>query len=78
MFGPPTSISMTTLVTSSTRRAASSAVLLDGRIADAPREFHDTVMHFYADTARNDIVFAAQLCEDILLDLHIVFHGVGC
>ena len=37
------------------------------------RKFHHSVMHFYTDTGGN--LFAMKLSQDVLLDLHIVFHG---
>jgi hypothetical protein len=44
-------------------------------VINPPGEFHDPVVYFHTDTARGDILFAAQFSQDFLLDLHIVFHS---
>jgi len=50
---------------------------LDGIVADSARKFHDAVMYFDADGARDDI-FTIELRDDVLLYLGIVFHQRQC
>ena len=43
-------------------------------VTKTAREFNDAVMHLDTNCAGNDILFTIKLREDILLNLHIVFH----
>jgi hypothetical protein len=48
--------------------------LLGFGITHAAREFDYTVMYFDANRVANDIALVTQLCKDVLLNLHIIFH----
>jgi hypothetical protein len=48
--------------------------LHDGLVTHMTRKFHDPVMYFDADRARNYILFLTKLGEDVVLNLHIVCH----
>jgi hypothetical protein len=45
-----------------------------GLVIHMTRKFHDPVMHFNADRARNHILFLTKLSEDVALNLHVVCH----
>jgi hypothetical protein len=45
-----------------------------GMVTHMTRKFHDPVMYFDADRARNYILFLTKLSEDVVLNLHIVHH----
>jgi len=49
-------------------------VFLNCSVANAAREFHDSVMYFDANCAGYDILFTIKLGYDVFLNLHIVFH----
>ena len=48
--------------------------LLGFGITHAAREFDYTVMYFNANRAATDIVLVTQLRDDVLLNLHVIFH----
>jgi hypothetical protein len=45
-----------------------------GLVIHMTRKFHDPVMYFDADRARNHVLFLTKLSEDVLLNLHVVCH----
>jgi hypothetical protein len=44
-------------------------------VTHGAREFHNPVMYFHTDGAGDDTLFPIQFSEDIVLNLHVIFHG---